>query len=196
MPKKVYFSRIGQFKYQKHTLVLLLALIFTILFHSELALADHIGPEKIVDGKYVVILSLVPEENATGTMRLRFLFRDMQTGKPLLAPVSYNAKIIDDKQQIVFENHSMKAVNGLGEFTYQFPKNGLYKVFLEFEKADEPDKTYKVDSWPIWVPGQKREFFYPLGMSELAGFALLILALVIVFVNYLLIKRKSKKKKH
>lgn len=168
-------------------------IFFVILFFSSLLVyADHLGPEKLVEGKYVVILSLIEEGNA---MKLKFFFKDVQTGKQLEIPINFNIKVIDEQKNIIFENQSLHTDKGISEIIYQFPKNGLYKVFLEFEKADEPGKIYKVDAWSIWVPGQKKGFFYPVGMSELAGLALLFLALAVFIANYWWLRKKKQFKK-
>lgn len=67
--------------------------LLTLLFCStpSPALADHEGPERVVDGKYVILLSMLPEGES---MKMIF-FRDMRTGKPLSIPVTGSVTILD-----------------------------------------------------------------------------------------------------
>lgn len=148
------------------------------------ALADHEEPERIVEGKHSVVLSLVPEGKA---MRLKFFFRDVLSGRSPAGPISLDLKITDEKNILtMFEEKNIKAKNGVGEFTYQFPSDGLYNVFMEFEKADEPGHIYRPAPWLIWVPGLETGGgrSYPIGVSELAGFGLVALLALIILINF------------
>ena len=121
-----------------------------ILFSDIRLIWAHGEPEKVIEGKYVASLVLVPQG---AEMSLRFFFRDFKTGQRLLVPISFQIKIRDPRaQKFVFESPSMRARNGVGDLIYQFSLDGFYEVFLEFEKADEPGKIYRPDDWYLWIP--------------------------------------------
>jgi len=165
-------------------------LFLLLFFLPSGAFADHEGPERIVEGKYVVILTLVPEGKA---MRLKFFFRDALGGKSLTQQIFLGLKIADEKNtKILIEEKNIEVKNGVGEFVYQFSRDGLYNVFMEFEKADEPGYIYRSAPWSIWAPGAEagKGRSYPIGASELAGFGLAALLALIVFINLWGRKRK------
>jgi hypothetical protein len=121
-----------------------------ILFSDIRLIWAHGEPEKVIEGKYVVSLVLVPQD---AKMSLRFFFRDFKTGQRLLVPISFQIKIRDPQaQKFVFESPNLRARNGVGDLIYQFYLDGFYEVFLEFEKADEPGKIYRPDDWYLWIP--------------------------------------------
>ncbi len=146
--------------------VLLVASV--ILFSDIQLILAHGEPEKVVEGKYVVSLVLVPQGEE---MSLRFFFRDFKTGQRLLAPISFQIKIRDPRaQKFVFESPSMRARNGVGDLIYQFSLDGFYEVFLEFEKTDELGKIYRPDDWYLWVPaGQAAEAHGYYGIIAMSG---------------------------
>jgi hypothetical protein len=126
-------------------------LVASLILFSDIRLIwAHGEPEKVIEGKYVVSLVLVPQD---AKMSLRFFFRDFKTGQRLLAPISFQIKIRDPQaQKFVFESPNLRARNGVGDLIYQFYLDGFYEVFLEFEKADEPGKIYRPDDWYLWIP--------------------------------------------
>jgi len=110
----------------------------------------HGEPEKVVEGKYVISLMLVPQGEE---MSLRFFFRDFQTGQRLLVPISFHIRIRDyQAQKFVFESPTIRASNGVGELVYQFSRDRFYEVFLEFETADKLGTIYRPEDWYLWVP--------------------------------------------
>jgi len=144
-------------------------LIGSLILFSDIRLILANGePEKVVEGKYVVSLVLVPQE---GGMSLRFFFRDFKTGERLLVPISFQIKIRDHQaQKFVFQSPNIQASNGVGELVYQFSLDGFYEVFLEFEKADEPGKIYRPDDWYLWIPaGQAAQAHGYYGIIAISG---------------------------
>ena len=132
-------------------------LVASLILFSDIRLIwAHGEPEKVVEGKYVVSLVLVPQGEE---MNLRFFFRDFKTGQRLLVPISFHVKIRDpEAQKLIFESPNLRANKGLGDFAYQFSLDGFYEVFLQFEKTDEPGKIYRPEDWYVWVPaGQAAE---------------------------------------
>jgi len=144
-------------------------LVASMILCSDIRLLwAHGEPEKVVEGKYVISLMLVPQGEE---MSLRFFFRDFQTGQRLLVPISFHIKIRDHQaQKFVFESPNIRASNGVGELVYQFSLDGFYEVFLEFEKADELGKIYRPDDWYVWVPaGQTAEAHGYYGIIAISG---------------------------
>lgn len=144
-------------------------LVASVILFSDIRLILANGePEKVVEGKYVVSLVLVPQGEE---MSLRFFFRDFKTGKRLLVPISFHIKIRDHQaQKFVFESPNMRASNGVGELAHQFSLDGFYEVFLEFEKADELGKIYRPDDWYLWVPaGRAAEAHGYYGIIAISG---------------------------
>ena len=148
------------------TAVLLIGLL--ILFSDIRLILANGEPEKVVEGKYVVSLVLVPQGEE---MSLRFFFRDFKTGERLLVPISFQIKIRDHQaQKFVFESPNIQASNGVGELVYQFSLDGFYEVFLEFEKADELGKIYRPDDWYLWIPaGQAAQAHGYYGIIAISG---------------------------
>jgi hypothetical protein len=144
-------------------------LIGSLILFSDIRLILANGePEKVVEGKYVVSLVLVPQGEE---MSLRFFFRDFKTGERLLVPISFQIKIRDHQaQKFVFESPNIQASNGVGELVYQFSPDGFYEVFLEFEKADELGKIYRPDDWYLWIPaGQAAQAHGYYGIIAISG---------------------------
>ncbi|HEY2920309.1 MAG TPA: hypothetical protein VGK77_15100 [Candidatus Binatia bacterium] len=144
-------------------------LVASLILFSDIRLMWANGePEKVVEGKYVVSLVLVPQGEE---MSLRFFFRDFKTGERLLVPISFQIKIRDHQaQKFVFESPNLRASNGVGELAHQFSVDGFYEVFLEFEKADELGKIYRPDDWYLWVPaGQAAETHGYYGIIAISG---------------------------
>lgn len=126
-------------------------LLASLILFTDIRIVRANGePEKVVEGKYVVSLVLIPRGEE---MSLRFFFRDFKTGQRLLVPISFQIKIRDPQaRKFVFESPNLRARNGVGDLIYQFYLDGFYEVFLEFEKADEPGKIYRPDDWYLWIP--------------------------------------------
>lgn len=136
--------------------------------------ADHPTPERVVENKYTVILLMFPEGEQ---MRLRFIFKDVETGKNITSPVKIRLSIAEDSsRKILLAGKETQTLNGIIEFPYKFPSGGLYKVELKFE-ANE-GKIHQPDAWALWVPGQKKNLFqrYPIGIAEIGGFLLFLAA--------------------
>ena len=166
--------------------------LLALLVNPNTAVADHATPERVVEGKYVVVLLLTPQGEA---MRMRFLFRDIKTGRNLLVPIVFRFTIKEKGLEVpVYKSTDMSTENAIGEFVYKFPRGGLYEIVLEFEKADELEKVYRPDDWSIWVPGQTYNPFgrYPIGFAEIAGFIAFFTALLI-FVGSIWWKKKKGK---
>ena len=128
-------------------------LVASLILFSDIRLIwAHGEPEKVVEGKYVVSLVLVPQGEE---MSLRFFFRDFKTGHRLLVPISFHVKIRDpEAQKFIFESPNLRANKGVGDFGYQFSLDGFYEVFLQFEKTDEPGKIYRPEDWYLWIPAR------------------------------------------
>ncbi len=176
-------------------LVLIVFLSTIFLFSPYVVLADHEGPERIVEDKYVVSLSIIPAEGRSGSeMNLRFFFKDTRTGKNLEIPIEADVTAEEaDTGAIVFEKH-IEVLNGVGSVIYQFPKSEIYTVELSFEKSDEPGKIYGPLHWDVWVPGLVQgDNNYPLGGSEIAGFSILTLFLGVLAFNFWQLKQRKKK---
>lgn len=146
--------------------------------------ADHLTPERVVEEKYTIILSVVPEGEM---VKLRFIFRDTYTGKNFTIPVTFRVTVRKEGDAApILVSEVKKAEDGIGELSYQFPSLGLYEISLAFEKGDELGKIYKGDSWPVWAPGSTPKDSserYPIGLSELASFILLFLAILAVLAS-------------
>ena len=139
-----------------------------ILFSDVRLISAHGEPEKVVEGKYVVSLALMPQGKE---MSLRFFFRDFKTGQRLLVPISFQIKIRDPQtEKFVFESLNLRATNGVGDLIYSFSLAGFYEIFLEFEKTDEPRKIYRPEDWYVWVPaGQAAEAHGYYGIIVISG---------------------------
>ena len=148
-----------------------------ILFSDVRLISAHGEPEKVVEGKYVVSLALMPQGKE---MSLRFFFRDFKTGQRFLEPISFQIKIRDPQaQKFVFESVHMRAANGVGDFTYQFSLDGFYEIFLEFEKTDEPGKIYRPEDWYVWVPaGRSAEAHEHYGIIAISALLVAIFGTV------------------
>jgi hypothetical protein len=131
-------------------------LVASLILFSDIRLIwAHGEPEKVIEGKYVVSLVLVPHG---AEMSLRFFFRDFKTGQRLLVPISFQIKIRDPHaQKFVFESPNLRATNGVGDLIYSFSLAGFYEIFLEFEKTDEPGKIYRPEDWYAWVPAEQAD---------------------------------------
>lgn len=150
--------------------------------------ADHEGPERVIDGKYVVILSLFPEEEG---MKLRFSIRDMMTGKAVTVPVTGTVSLQEAESETKIGEERFTTENGRGEVVHVFPRDGLYEIALSFETSDTPGKIYESVSWQLWMPGVESGGVPLPGLSEWLGFSLLGCALLVLLIN-ILQRRKRK----
>ena len=148
-----------------------------ILFSDVRLISAHGEPEKVVEGKYVVSLALMPQGKE---MSLRFFFRDFKTGQRLLVPISFQIKIRDPQtEKFVFESLNLRATNGVGDLIYSFSLAGFYEIFLEFEKTDEPRKIYRPEDWYVWVPaGQADEAHGHYGIIAISALLVAIFGTV------------------
>ena len=157
--------------------------LFLFGFFNFSVFADHAAPERIVDNKYAVIILPFSENKETG---LRFIFRDIKSGKNLSFPVTYHFSIIEEGSgKIIYESLAEEAKNGVGESVYQFSGSEFYKVSLEFKVADGTGNTYRPDRWTIWVFGKNSKFSqrYPISSSAIGGLISLLFAAAMVLFS-------------
>jgi hypothetical protein len=75
-------------------------LLASLILFTDIRIVRANGePEKVVEGKYVVSLVLIPRGEE---MSLRFFFRDFRTGQRLLVPISFKIKIRDYQTRSLF----------------------------------------------------------------------------------------------
>lgn len=160
-----------------------------------IALADHDGPERIVDGKYLVSLSIIPVEGrARSEMNMRFFFKDTLTGRALEMPIVMDVTAREADTGVIIFEKNVEASGGVGSIVYQFPKSEIYIVQMNFQKSDEPGKVYGPLTWEVWVPGLVQgDNNYPLGGSEIAGFSILAIFLIILTGNFFQLRQRRKK---
>lgn len=108
----------------------------------------HGGPEKVVEGRFVVTVALAPDGEFT---RLRFFFRDFQTGRGLTVPMSIRVRIAEDETLTPVHDTEAAAVGGRADVLYHFPHDGFYEVVLEFSLDGDPERVYRPEDWRIWV---------------------------------------------
>jgi hypothetical protein len=108
----------------------------------------HGGPEKVIEGRFVVTVALAPDGDLT---RLRFFFRDFQTGRGLTVPMSVRVRIAEDETLRPLHDTQAAATGGRADVLYQFPHDGFYEVLLEFSLDGEPERVYRPEDWRIWV---------------------------------------------
>ena len=108
----------------------------------------HGGPEKVIDGRYVITVALAPDGELT---RLRFFFRDFRTGRGLTDPMSVRVRIAEDETLTPLHDTRAAAVGGRADVLYQFSHDGFYEVVLEFSLDSEPGRVYRPEDWRIWV---------------------------------------------
>lgn len=164
--------------------ILMAAALWVLFGFGGISHADHQGPERIVEGKYTVILSILPEEN--NSLKLRFFFNDSQNGRPV-SDITATLSIADEKGVAVLAGRPVEVKNGVGEVTYIFPAIGLFEIALEFKKNGEAH-IYRPEPWSIWAPGESGAGIgasYPLGLSEVASIALAIFAVVLIAWSFM-----------
>jgi len=108
----------------------------------------HGGPEKVIDERFVVTVALAPDGDLT---RLRFFFRDFQTGRGLTEPMSVRVRIAEDEAPTPLHAQRAAVVGSWADVLYQFPHDGFYEVVLEFSLDGEPARVYRPEDWRIWV---------------------------------------------
>jgi hypothetical protein len=107
-------------------------------------------PEKVVDGRYVVSLVLVPDRDA---MRFRFAFRDFRTGKPLAGPIAYHVTIRDGHGgAVIYETPELVTASSAAEVRYRVPRDGFYETVLEFRHPAVGGSVYRPEDWYLWIP--------------------------------------------
>jgi len=103
-------------------------------------------PEKVV-GDLVVSLVLVPVHDTTA---LRFFFRDVRSGRPLVVPIAFRVRLRDEGAGAqVEESPALTTKTGTGEFVPRVARAGLHEVVLEVERADRPGRTYRPEDWLV-----------------------------------------------
>ena len=170
--------------------VLILTIAILLLNSVSIAFADHEGPERIVDGKYTIILSIIPKDN--NALDLRFYFNDSETGK-IVSDLMPTISINDDKGSTVLSGQQITLKDGVASFLYTFPSSGLFSVMLNFYKGGVADKVYRPEAWSVWVPGKEGTSGagYPIGLSEILSFGLAGTAVALVIWS-LMANKKSK----
>jgi hypothetical protein len=108
----------------------------------------HGAPEKVIDERFVVTVALAPDGDLT---RLRFFFRDFQTGRGLTEPMSVRVRIAEDEAPTPLHDQRAAVVGSWADVLYQFPHDGFYEVVLEFSLDAEPARVYRPEDWRIWV---------------------------------------------
>ena len=108
----------------------------------------HGAPEKVIDERFVVTVALAPDGDLT---RLRFFFRDFQTGRGLTEPMSVRVRIAEDEAPTPLHDGHAAVVGSWADVLYQFPHDGFYEVVLEFALDREPARVYRPEDWRIWV---------------------------------------------
>lgn len=121
--------------------------------------ADHPTPERLIEGKYVAILTPYYEGDFA---KLAVIFRDAGTGQNL-ETLKLHVVIKDANSHTVFERN-VNAINGRAEIPYIFPPDEYYLLSVAFEKADEPGRVYGPVEWEVQVPARKgiEAFYAPL----------------------------------
>ena len=108
----------------------------------------HGAPEKVIDERFVVTVALAPDGDLT---RLRFFFRDFQTGRGLTEPISARVRIARDETLTLLHEGPAVVVGSWADVLYRFPDDGFYEVLLEFSLGSEPARVYQPEDWRIWV---------------------------------------------
>jgi hypothetical protein len=112
----------------------------------------HGEPEKVVDGRFVVSLVLVPEADAT---RFRFAFRDFRTGTLLAEPVQYYVTIREEHDgEAIYESPELVTATGIAEVRYRVPRDGFYETLLEFRHPAARGPFYRAEDWYLWIPAR------------------------------------------
>ena len=107
-------------------------------------------PEKVVDGRYVVSLVLVPDRDA---MSFRFAFRDFRTGKLLADPIAYHVTIREGHiGAVIYESPERVTATGAAEVRYRVPRDGFYETVLEFRHPAARGTVYRPEDWYLWIP--------------------------------------------
>jgi len=123
----------------------LLAGLAVLLAAARLASA-HGVLEKVV-GDLVVSLVLVPVHDTTA---LRFFFRDVRSGGPLIVPIAFRVRLRDEGAGAqVEESPPLTTKTGTGEFVPRVARAGLHEVVLEAERADRPGRIYRPEDWLV-----------------------------------------------
>ena len=89
----------------------------------------HGSPEKVIDDRFVVTVTLAPDGDFT---RLRFFFRDFRTGRGLTEPMSVRVRIAEDETLTPLHEGRADVMGSWADMLYQFPHDGFYEVILEF----------------------------------------------------------------
>jgi len=109
-------------------------------------------PEKVVDGRYVVSLVLVPDRDA---MIFRFAFRDFQTGKPLADPIAYHVTIRQGHAgAVIYQTPELVTATSAAEVRYRVPRDGFYETLLEFRHPAARGTVYRPEDWYLWIPAR------------------------------------------
>ena len=112
----------------------------------------HGEPEKVVDGRYVVSLVLVPDRDAT---RFRFAFRDFRTGKLVVEPIEYYVTIREGEGgEAIYETPELLTATGAAEVRYRVPRDGFYETVLEFRHSAGRGTLHRPEDWYLWIPAR------------------------------------------
>ena len=160
--------------------------IFLFMFGNVMiSSADHQGPERVVDGEYTIVLSILPGNDKS--LLLKFFFTDTHTGARV-SDIMSNLSIRDKDGVVILNNEPMDIENGVANLIYTFPESGLFELLLEFKKVGEDEKIYRPERWSVWVPGEDGTDFgssYPVGLSEISSIALAGVALILIIRSFI-----------
>ncbi|OGY59578.1 MAG: hypothetical protein A3B23_01335 [Candidatus Colwellbacteria bacterium RIFCSPLOWO2_01_FULL_48_10] len=171
-------------------LIKIFAVLCFLLINGGIAYADHQGPERIVEGKYGIVLSIIPGDTVN-SLSLRFFINDARTGKRV-SDITAAVSIDDQDGVLVLTGQSVEVKDGAAELKYIFPMSGLFDVSLEFKKNGE-DRTYRPEAWSVWVPGKDGVSIgssYPIGFSELASMGLGVFAIALIIWSFITNRKK------
>jgi hypothetical protein len=108
---------------------------------------------------------------------LRFFFRDFQTGRMPVEPLSFRVRILaDGARTLVYEGAGGRVEDGRADVLFRVPTEGFYEVFLQFWSDTDPSHVYEPEDWRVWIgdPGSPR----PWRSALLVATAALVLAIL------------------
>ena len=113
----------------------------------------HGGPEKVVDDRFVVSLSVAPADDVT---QLRFFLRDFRTGRDPADPISFRVRILaEGAPTVVYQSPPLAMASRGADVLHRFPREGFYEIFVEFWLDREPGQIFRPEDWRIWIGGRR-----------------------------------------
>lgn len=151
--------------------------------------ADHEGPERVIPGKYVVVLSVQPQEEA---VKFIFFFRDIHTGKSMTVPITGSIDVISaDSQEPIATDTPIVTHDGQADVSLTLPKDGLYDITLRFYTDYDPSVIHTPAPWQVWVPGIESGPTPAFGLSEWLGLAMVATVVVLLLLSVLQQRRRK-----